>query len=198
MLAAVLPVPCTIDPDDTLSGNATAIAAMLDRDFRHERMSIDALGRALGRRPDAGGALFEATISHLIDETPPESRQDLAAASGMWRGPEAMPLALYVTERRQVRELAFELTRNGALVDAQAQARLAECLRQAVQNFVEDPYLTASELTAMSDAERETVVQAWNAPTQSFPIAPLPELLARQVAATPDALALQDAAVTLS
>ena len=198
MLAAVLPVPCMIDPDDTLSGNATAISATLDRDFRHERMSIDALGRALGRRPDAGGALFEVSISHLIDETPAGSRPDLAAASGMWRGPEAMPLALYVTERRPARELEFDLVRNGTLVDAQAQARVAECLRRAIELFVEDPYLAAFELPAMSGAEHDTIVQTSNAPAQDFPIAALPELLARQVAATPDGVALVDAAVTLS
>ena len=78
------------------------------------------------------------------------------------------------------------------LFDAATIARLGTWLTRLLHAVAVDPAITLDDIDLFDAALPEP------APAQDFPIAPLPVLLARQVAATPDALALQDAAVTLS
>ena len=78
------------------------------------------------------------------------------------------------------------------LFDAGTIARLGTWLTRLLHAVAADPGLALDDIDLFDAALPD------HAPAQDFPIAPLPELLARQVVATPDGVALVDAAVTLS
>ena len=194
MLAGVLPVRCAIDPAATLADNVRSIGAALDRDFRHQRVALDALGRALGHTRASGG-LFDVVISHLPRDATQGPRQ---SSSEMYRGPEMTPLALYATEHLHDSLMEFELNAIPGFVDALSCRSLAAGLRRAIAAFVETPELAADDFDPLDETGRSLAMSQATGPKQVFPSAPLASLFAQQVAHTPHAEAVSDGGRTLT
>jgi amino acid adenylation domain-containing protein/non-ribosomal peptide synthase protein (TIGR01720 family) len=194
MLAGVLPVRCGIDPSAALADNVKAIGAVLDHDFRHQRVALDALGRALGHTR-ALGELFDVVISHLSRDAIFGPRE---SSSEMYRGPEMTPLALYATEHLQHGCIEFELNANPGFVDAPMCRSLAAGLRRAITAFVETPELPADDFDPLDETGLSLTVSQAHGPKQAFPAAPLASLFAQQVARTPHAEAVSDGGRTLT
>ena len=105
MLAGLMPVRCRFAGNPSLAASVQAIARDVDKDFRHQRMPLDTLARALGRRPGMSGQLFDVVVSHLVNESSGGitiGGRDVARA--IFRGPERMPLALYALEQPHTRQ----------------------------------------------------------------------------------------------
>ncbi|WIM94467.1 amino acid adenylation domain-containing protein [Actinoplanes oblitus] len=80
---------------------------------------------------------------------------------------------------------------------AEAETMLAGIVH-ALEQVVADPWLPVGRIALLGPAERELVVRVWNRTEAPLAAAPLPELFRRQVARSRDAVAVQDAARSLS
>lgn len=197
MFAGLLPVRIAIDMEQSLGQIAAAAAAQLDRDFRHQRVPIDRLTRALKiERPQ----LAETVVSHLLEDAEPAALTlgGAPVASGLFRGEETAPLALHVLERPYGDTIGFELAGNAAFVDGALLRRLATALRLTFECFADDPSTVLDEIDLLSEADRALVVSGWNPPPAVFPIAPLPLLFAAQAARLPEAPAVVEGVRSLS
>ena len=194
MFAGVLPVRCTMDPAASLAENIRAAAAALERDFRHQRMPVDVVARALGRAAHGGGPLFDVVISHLSRGAAPAAAQ---FASAVYRGPERTPLALYATEFADPGCMEFELNADPEIVDALACGSLATALRCVMAAFVIAPDCLADEVVVL-DAGARALMAGWNDTALAVPCGSLGSLFAVQARRTPDAAAVEDGGRALS
>ncbi|MBL1100668.1 non-ribosomal peptide synthase/polyketide synthase [Streptomyces coffeae] len=76
------------------------------------------------------------------------------------------------------------------LFDTATVERMARQLRLLLAAVARDPERTVGELPLLSDAERHTVLEEWNATALAVPQATFPRLFEEQVARTPHATAL--------
>ncbi|GAA4072014.1 amino acid adenylation domain-containing protein [Streptomyces shaanxiensis] len=71
-------------------------------------------------------------------------------------------------------------------------------LIRVLEQLVADPAVPVGRLAAVGGPERERVLREWNATEATVPSGSVPELIARQAARTPDAVALVDGKRTLT
>jgi len=74
---------------------------------------------------------------------------------------------------------------NTDLFDARTVARMSRQLHLLLEGMADGPQRTVAELPLLTDDERRTMLDAWNAPQQDGPDTTLPELLEAQTVRTP-------------
>ncbi|MFD3419449.1 non-ribosomal peptide synthetase [Streptomyces decoyicus] len=79
---------------------------------------------------------------------------------------------------------------NTDLFDARTVARMSRQLHLLLEGMADGPHRTVAELPLLTDDERRTMLDAWNAPQQEGPDTTLPGLLEAQTARTPDRTAV--------
>ncbi|MEW2435914.1 non-ribosomal peptide synthase/polyketide synthase [Streptomyces caniferus] len=79
---------------------------------------------------------------------------------------------------------------NTDLFDARTVARMSRQLHLLLDGMADGPHRTVDELPLLTDDERRTMLDAWNAPQQDGPDTTLPELLEAQTARTPERTAV--------
>ncbi|MYX24502.1 non-ribosomal peptide synthetase, partial [Streptomyces sp. SID8380] len=86
------------------------------------------------------------------------------------------------------------------LIDAATARRLADALAGLLTGMAEDPELPVGRLDLLDPAERHRVLTTWNDTALPEPAHPhtIPELLAAQVAESPDAVAVTDGRTSLT
>nr|WP_237514660.1 non-ribosomal peptide synthase/polyketide synthase [Streptomyces sp. SID4945] len=86
------------------------------------------------------------------------------------------------------------------LIDAATARRLADALAGLLTGMAEDPELPVGRLDLLAPAARHQVLTTWNDTALPEPAHPhtIPELLAAQVAESPDAVAVTDGRTTLT
>ncbi|MFJ2259112.1 non-ribosomal peptide synthase/polyketide synthase [Streptomyces sp. NPDC087844] len=90
------------------------------------------------------------------------------------------------------------LTYNTDLFDAATAEHLADQLATLLTAVADDPHRSLGALPLASDEELKSLLEQGRGTARPVPVATLPELFERQVAATPDAVALEDAGRQLS
>ncbi|PSM45369.1 non-ribosomal peptide synthetase [Streptomyces dioscori] len=90
------------------------------------------------------------------------------------------------------------LTYNTDLFDAATAEHLADQLTTLLTAVADDPHRSLAALPLASDEELKALLEQGRGTARPVPVATLPDLFARQVAATPDAVALEDAGRQLS
>ncbi|WP_214108307.1 non-ribosomal peptide synthetase [Acrocarpospora catenulata] len=95
-------------------------------------------------------------------------------------------------------QMRVELEYATSLFDARTADRLAEQWQTLLRGLLADPAVPVSHVSALPAAESE-LLAAWSGPREQLPaVASLPGLVAEQVRARPDAVALTDGATQLT
>ncbi|WP_435244834.1 non-ribosomal peptide synthase/polyketide synthase [Streptomyces sioyaensis] len=79
---------------------------------------------------------------------------------------------------------------NTDLFDARTVARMSRHLHLLLEGMADGPHRTVAELPLLTDDERRTMLDAWNAPQEEGPETTLPALFEEQSARTPDRTAV--------
>ncbi|XRQ13790.1 amino acid adenylation domain-containing protein [Actinomadura welshii] len=167
------------------------LAAYANQDVPFERL-VEVLNpqRSMARHP-----LFQVMISMQND---PSARAELpgltVALEPVDPGVSRFDLALLVDEREDAAggpagiECRLEYALD--LFDPETAASMAARLRRLLAQVAGDPSLPLSAVDLLDDAERDTLLRAWN--DTDLPVAPavVPELFEAQAARTPDATAV--------
>ena len=180
--------PGTRFADALRHGRQTLLAGLAHQDAPFERV-VEAVGAA---RTASSTPLIQAMVA-LEPVEPPQPGLAGLRLEPVGHAPVTakFDLTLALAEQ-QDGSIAGGFEYAADLFDAGTIARLGTWLTRLLHAVAADPGLALDDIDLFDAALPEP------APAQDFPIAPLPELLARQVAATPDGVALVDAAVTLS
>ncbi|MEO7360285.1 MAG: amino acid adenylation domain-containing protein, partial [Gemmatimonadaceae bacterium] len=90
-------------------------------------------------------------------------------------------------------QFSLEIEHDRTVIDDATAIRLIEQLRSLLESMAANPRATVGELCALPDAERGLVVSQWNDTSVAFPNdITLVDLLSRQAAETPNAVAVRD------
>ncbi|MFG2572651.1 amino acid adenylation domain-containing protein [Streptomyces sp. NPDC048481] len=181
-----LPVRVGLDPAATFAEVVGDLQRRQGDLLDHHHVSLAEIQRAAGL-----GELFDSLLvfeNYPYDETKesPAGKLEIADIDG--GGATHYPLSLItgiagdrLVVRLDVRPEQFDRAQGAAI---------AARFLQVLETVADDPDLLVGRIDVTLPAEREQVVEAWNATDLELPAAVLPELLDAQAARTPDRVAL--------
>src|SRR5512142_1992475 len=177
----------------------TDLGAYQHQDVPFERL-VELLNptRSLGRHPLFQVMLVLQNTTNAVFDLPglTVTREPVAAGSAKF------DLALGLAEHRsadgQPAGMTGVLEYSLDLFDEATATAIAARLVRLLETVAGDPDRPVSHLDVLDPAERHTILHGFNDTTRPVPAATLPELLAAQVAASPDAVAVvfEDVEVT--
>ncbi len=190
MLAGMIAVRCRLDTSVHLAQAVEALGAEIDQDLRHARTPIDALGREMGLAALGRNSFFDAAVTIMPSsrEAPP-TLPGVIATSRSLRDPERTPLMLYVNEQPDRSGLSIRFGFDDAVLSQAEAMRLRDLYATALDALAARPATGLASLDPLTGDEYRLITEAGCGRSVAFPNATLPDLVERQVAATPEALA---------
>ncbi|GGG28523.1 hypothetical protein GCM10007304_47980 [Rhodococcoides trifolii] len=194
MASTILPVRVPLSPSMTLGDIGRAVEAALVGLVRHGRYRGEDLARAVSEA-DPERRLFGPGINILMLATANTFGGSPAKMLTLHTGP-VHDIDFTLTGGHDGEPLVFDLRANAGVETelADHRRRLAFVLDQ----IVAQPDRPLSSLTTMPDDERRLILETWNdtaAPTRSESV---PDLFARALPLTPDAIAVRASGRTLT
>ena len=189
-----------------LSGDPS-FAELLDRvravdlaAFAHADVPFDAVVERVGpARSPARNPLFQVMVGHHGHHGRRGDRVRLAGLDAVWEpvppGDAKFDLVFAFTEQvggPEAGRIDCRIEYATDLFDAATVARLGDRLTALLHAVVADPDAPLRTIDLLDDDERRHVLHELNATGRAVHRASLPELFTRRVAATPDAVAVED------
>lgn len=159
MFNGAMPVPVRIEPGVDLGALATHVSEQLGRDYPCQRAPIDEICRALGVGREGRRGVFDIFLSYIPGEL---TNFDFSMAGVhiepvILRGPEANPLAIYVSENNRHRPVLVEFAFNPAYLDRARVETLLSRFQRLFARFCEAPDAKAADPALFTDEERRHV-----------------------------------------
>jgi amino acid adenylation domain-containing protein len=193
MFATTLPVPAAIDPAATFAEHLAAVRRSVLDAFDHQEVPFEQLVRELDvARDPSRSPIFQTTFvlqNYAMHRMAAAGASDLEFA---WE-PRQLPATRFDLELHAVEVpdgLLATFVYATALFDAATVRRMAGQFEALLREVVAAPGAPVADLALAGSADR-ALLAGWNATTAPYPQeVTLHGLVARQVAATPDAVAL--------
>lgn len=151
--ARILPFRCSFDPAASFAEGVRALAAALDADMKHQRVPLDAIGRALGSNGRDQAHLFEVAVSILPPPALGMPRLgDLTATIQPQSGQEHSPLSVFMREQVDG-SLALSFGHDPAKIGGEEIARIADRIEAVIQRLLERPTARINALPALARGE---------------------------------------------
>ena len=183
LLINTVPVRVRMVPGESLAGLLARLrdeqATLIDQQF---------LGLRDIQRLTGMGELFDALYvfeNYPVASAPEATDEAITEATGRDGGHYPVMLAIAPGHRIRLR-IDFA----GDVVDRAAAESMLARLRGLAQSFVAEPDQPVGSVEVLTAAERDLLLVEWNRTDHHIPAATLPDLLAAQVARTPDAVAV--------
>ena len=201
MVSNVLPLRLAVQPRMTVSEVIGRAARQIRDGLEHQRFQIADLRRELGGIDDAR-SLFGLNLNIMRFDYGFDFAGHRAEARNLSLGP-VEDLSIQVYDRLDGGPLQIDFDANPAIHStddvADRQQRFLRLL-----TALADSGRTIASLDILTAGERRTILHTWNEvtaavePAPEIPAATLPELFARRVAQSPDAIAVVFGGVSLS
>ncbi|WP_316765109.1 non-ribosomal peptide synthetase, partial [Streptomyces herbicida] len=180
-----VPVRVPLDPAQPVIALMSALQDRQSRLLAHQHVGLTEIQRIAGP-----GAAFDTLMVYENYPADPAGAPSPAGlkVSGM-AGKDAAhyPLSLVAAP---IGGLQLQLDYRPDLFDPHTARALVERLRRILEQIAADPGTAVGRLEVLDDAERRTVLSAWNDTAGEVPTGTLGELFEAQVARTPDATAV--------
>ena len=193
MVSNVLPLRLAVQPRLTVSEVIGRAARQIRDGLEHQRFQIADLRRELGGIDDAR-SLFGLNLNIMRFDYGFDFAGHRAQAKNLSLGP-VEDLSIQVYDRLDGGPLQIDFDANPAIHSADDVAdRQQRFLR--LLTALADSGRTIASLDILTAGERRTILHTWNEataavePAREIPAATLPELFARRVAQSPDAIAV--------
>lgn len=161
MFNGAMPLRLHVDRADSLAGLAGKASERLTRGYRTQRATVDSICRALEVSKKGRRGIFEVFLSYIPAEvsTFTFTLDGVELAPVILRGPEANPLAIYISESREDQPVLVEFAFNPAYLDREAAQLLMERFQRLITRFTADPHAKVESLNLFDAAERARVRQ---------------------------------------
>jgi amino acid adenylation domain-containing protein len=193
MFVQTLPLAARFDDDPTFAEHLARTRRTVLDAFDHQDVPFEQLVRELGVARDVSRSpVFQTTFVLQNYEMGRMAGVGTGGLELVWE-PRELPATRFDLELHVVElptGLLVKLVHNTALFDRGTVERMGRHLTALLRSAVADPRARVSEL-GIADAEDRAQLARWNATAAPLPDAgTLHELVARQAAATPDAVAV--------
>ncbi|MFI5567669.1 amino acid adenylation domain-containing protein, partial [Streptomyces sp. NPDC051740] len=196
MLANEVPVRLTVRPDATFADLVDQAEERIRRTIRHQRHRGEALRARLGLSAEAG-ALTGPQVNVMAFDQETRFGACTAVRRQLANGPIA-DLTVNAYRTPGTGETQLEFCGNRELYTEDELARHQDRFTTFLRRATADPGRPVAALELLTDAERETLLDVWNATARERTAATLPVLFETQVARTPHAPALHHDGGTLT
>ncbi|WP_063803464.1 non-ribosomal peptide synthetase [Streptomyces silvensis] len=189
LLSNRVPLRPRVDPAADFAALAESLAQERRRVLRHARHDVSLIRRAIGRTAEARGP-FGAVVNVI----PFVEALDFAGATARFAGGtfgvvDEVMVCVY-TDGRDDSDLYVRLDAPRADYDDQDVAGLTDRFVTFLRTALADPRTPVGEVSALGAAERRALLTDCAGPAVELPPATLTDLLDRQAAAIPDAVAV--------
>ncbi|WP_129292551.1 non-ribosomal peptide synthetase [Streptomyces lydicus] len=175
-----------VDPAATVDHFLDSVRATLLDAFSHDGVPFDRVVEELAPQRDPSRTPLVQVL--VVQQTAMVHPQE-AGGVRIEEHPLPRPAARFdlVLEFLPRGDGSFGLTveYNTDLCDGRTVARMSRQLHLLLEGMADGPQRTVAELPLLTDDERRTMLDAWNAPQQEGPDTTLPELLEAQTRRTP-------------
>jgi FkbH-like protein len=156
MYNGAMPVPIRIEPQMDLGAIATHVGEQLGRDYPFQRAPVDEICRALGVGREGRRGVFDIFLSYIPAELTnfDFSMAGVSIEPAILRGPEANPLAIYVSENNRHRPVLVEFAFNPAYLDRARAETLLDRFQRLLARFCDDPGSRTADLDLFTAKER--------------------------------------------
>ncbi|MEV0569340.1 amino acid adenylation domain-containing protein, partial [Dactylosporangium sp. NPDC050588] len=187
MTANTVPVRLAITPGTTVADLVRQVSAATRQGLVHQRYPYTDMMADLGM---VGGLLYDTVVNVIPADEPVRFGDCAVDWTGLYTGPvDDLRIDLYHGRAAGGVFTAVELNRDLHADDecADVSRRFHRVLRWIA---AADPGERVGDVDLLDDDERDLVLCRWNDTATELPGGLVPELFARQVAATPDAVAV--------
>ncbi len=191
-----LPVRARVRDDAPIAALLGELRATWRSMFEIEHTPTQLVHRWSGVDPTS--PVFE---THVVFETRPLEATMRAEGAHMagrrfhWYGGTNFPLTMLIYGGER---LSLEIDYERSRIDDATARRVLDQYATLLANIAANPNARLGDLSMVPGAERALVSETWNSTAVSYPSATLVELMARQVARTPDAIAVEDERTSLT
>jgi amino acid adenylation domain-containing protein len=195
LFVSVMPARFSHGKETSFIGLMQAIAKTLRENYRYQRFPVSELNRQAGVIQGGRKRLYDLSLSFI--------KQDYTAHFGSNSGSgntlvihraEQLPLAIYVGEYSEQQDIQIDFSYNLAYFDAEEIRTLQRRFMRLLEDALERPESSISELEILAPEERETLLDKWSGRAGAARFAPtkacVHELFEAQVSRSPDAVAL--------
>ncbi len=166
LFSSVLPLRLDMEPTQSVPALVSAITESLGRDYLHYRAPIDDVCRAVGLVQKRRQNVFDVMISYMPLEVV-DFHVEIGSEALRFipiRGPDANPLAIYISEINEGRPFTLEFAFNhNYLTQEQAEGMAAEFGR-ILRAFVDDPSASLAAIVPALGARDTIAAVPANAP----------------------------------
>lgn len=159
MFNGAMPVPVRVEPQADLGSLATHVGEQLGRDYPFQRAPVDEICRTLGVGREGRRGVFDIFLSYIPAELTnfDFSMAGVTVEPAILRGPEANPLAIYVSENNRHRPVLVEFAFNPAYLDRARVETLLSRFQLLFARFCEEPGAKAADPALFTDEERRQI-----------------------------------------
>ncbi|SNT17501.1 Condensation domain-containing protein, partial [Actinoplanes regularis] len=191
-----LPVRVRLDPSQTAGDMLAELQAQQTALMDHQYVSLTDIQRAAGQ-----GTVFDTMMAFenfgagatAGAQEPPEGRPPTPEPGGVrvsglsGRESTNYPLGLVAGPKGG---LSLRLNYRPDLFSATTAQGLVDLLLRILEQMATNPSMRLGQIEVLGMAERERLLEAWNATSRPVPVGSLADLFAAQVRLSPDAVAL--------
>lgn len=181
-------VPLAFSASLSFAELIAAIRDTLRQDFRHQRLPVSELNRALGLLGEERRQLFEVSVSYEQDD----HDYRFGAASGhtvkVSNSHESTPLAIHLRSNRHTDKAWLHLVHHRAWLSAEEAHALGERLMHVLDQGLRTPTLTVADFDLLTAHEHDRL-RHWNATQQPIGEPCVHRRIEAQAAQRPHALA---------
>ncbi|MDF2998275.1 MAG: dhbF [Xanthobacteraceae bacterium] len=159
MFNGAMPAAIRVARQMDLGSLAAHVTEQLGRDYPFQRAPVDEICRALGVGREGRRGVFDIFLSYLPAEL---TNYDFSMAGtivepAILRGPEANPLAIYISENNRHRPVLIEFAFNPAYLDRPRVEMLLDRFQRLFASFCDNPATRAADLDLFADEGRRHI-----------------------------------------
>lgn len=159
MFNGAMPVPVRVGRQSDLKSIATHVSERLGRVYPFQRTPVDEICRTLGVGREGRRGVFDIFLSYIPADL---TNYDFSMAGStieptILRGPEANPLAIYISENNRHRPVMVEFAFNPAYLDRPRVETLLNRFQRMFARFCENPAVRTADLDLFAADERRHI-----------------------------------------
>ncbi len=192
LFAGIIPIPFTIDPDDSVINLVKNIGFDLRRHYRHQRFPVSEINRGSERGGTEGNSqLFDFSVNYakqshdvFFDGSPAKSTM-LDPNVGQ------TPLAVSIWEFNAGEDVQFDFSYNVDYFNPEDIEAISERFVNILEQFLARPERRLSDISITTASERKQLLVGWNDTKADYPSDHcIHQFFERQVKKNPKAVAL--------
>ncbi len=192
LFAGIIPIPFTIDPDDSVINLVKNIGLDLRRHYRHQRFPVSEINRGAERGGAEGNSqLFDLSVNYAKQSHDVFFDGSAAKSTMLDTNVGQTPLAVSIWEFNAGEDVQFDFSYNVDYFNTEDVEAISERFVNILEQFLASPERRLSDISITTASERKQLLVGWNDTKTDYPSGHcIHQFFERQVKKNPEAVAL--------